>query len=84
MFQQWTRAFTEGDAAVAKLKSLELDDAVRSRLIGAIELRSNSEGGLEAILAGALSGGGIFNFNNTTNSNGNGISITSSENIQST
>ena len=49
-----TRAFTEGDIAKAKLKSLEMGDAVRSRLFTAIELRSESLGGLDAIIAGSL------------------------------
>ena len=50
-----TKAFTEGDAAVARLKSLELGDAVRGRLLSAIEIRSGSLGGLDGIIAGALS-----------------------------
>lgn len=49
-----TKAFTEGDAAVARLKSIELGDAVRSRLVSAIEVRSGSQGGLDGIIAGAL------------------------------
>eukprot|EP00586_Coscinodiscus_wailesii_P010028 CAMPEP_0172514024 /NCGR_PEP_ID=MMETSP1066-20121228/257245_1 /TAXON_ID=671091 /ORGANISM="Coscinodiscus wailesii, Strain CCMP2513" /LENGTH=1453 /DNA_ID=CAMNT_0013294535 /DNA_START=42 /DNA_END=4403 /DNA_ORIENTATION=- len=49
-----TKSFTEGDAAVARIKSLELGDALRSRLIAAIELRSGSHGGLDAIIADAL------------------------------
>ena len=50
-----TRAFTEGDVAMAKLKSMEMGDAIRSRLFAAIELRSESSGGLDAIIAGSLS-----------------------------
>lgn len=49
-----TRAFTEGDVAMAKLKSLEMGDAIRGRLFAAIELRSESSGGLDAIIAGSL------------------------------
>lgn len=48
------RAFTEGDIAKAKLKSMEMGDAVRRRLFDAIELRSESSGGLDAIIAGSL------------------------------
>jgi hypothetical protein len=48
------KAFTEGDAAVARLKSIELGDAVRHRLIAAIEVRSEFHGGLDGIIAGAL------------------------------
>lgn len=50
-----TKAFTEGDVAIAKLKSLELGDSVRSRLFQAIEARSDSYGGLDGIIAGAVS-----------------------------
>jgi len=49
-----TKAFTEGDVAVARLKTLELGDAVRSRLVGAIEMRSESEGGLDGMIANAM------------------------------
>jgi hypothetical protein len=49
-----TKSFTEGDAAVARLKSIEMGDAVRSRLVDAIEVRSGSHGGLDGIIAGAL------------------------------
>ena len=35
-----TRAFTEGDVAMAKLKSMEMGDAICSRLFATIELRS--------------------------------------------
>ena len=49
-----TKAFTEGDAAVARLKSIELGDSVRNRLVQAIEVRSESLGGLDGIIAGAL------------------------------
>lgn len=52
---QLIKAFTEGDAAVARLKSIEMGDAVRSRLIAAIEIRSGSHGGLDGIIAGSLS-----------------------------
>ena len=48
------KSFTEGDAATARLKSLELGDAVRSRLVTAIEVRSESHGGLDGIIAAAL------------------------------
>ena len=50
-----TKAFTEGDIAVAKLKSIELGESVRSRLFAAIEIRSETQGGLDSIIAGALS-----------------------------
>jgi hypothetical protein len=50
-----TKAFTEGDIAVAKLKSIELGDSVRSRLFAAIEVRSETQGGLDSIIAGAMS-----------------------------
>lgn len=50
-----TKAFTEGDVAVAKLKSIELGDSVRSRLFAAIEIRSETQGGLDSIIAGAIS-----------------------------
>lgn len=50
----FTRAFTEGDVAMAKLKSMEMGDAIRKRLFNAIELRSESSGGLDAIIAGSL------------------------------
>ncbi len=46
---------TEGDIALAKLKSIELGDSVRSRLFSAIELRSETQGGLDSIIAGAVS-----------------------------
>jgi hypothetical protein len=49
-----TRAFTEGDIAKTKLKSMEMGDAIRQRLFKAIELRSESSGGLDAIIAGSL------------------------------
>jgi hypothetical protein len=49
-----TKEITEGDAALARLKSVELGDAVRKRLFAAIEMRSGSEGGLDGIIAGAL------------------------------
>ncbi|VEU37476.1 unnamed protein product [Pseudo-nitzschia multistriata] len=51
---KFTKAFTEGDAAVARLKSIELGDSVRDRLVSAIEVRSESLGGLDGIIAGAL------------------------------
>ncbi|KAL3801633.1 hypothetical protein HJC23_013138 [Cyclotella cryptica] len=50
----FTRAFTEGDVAMAKLKSMEMGDAIRTRLFNAIELRSESSGGLDAVIAGSL------------------------------
>ncbi len=55
-----TKAFTEGDVALTKLKSLELGNSVRSRLFEAIEARSESYGGLDGIIAGAVTqiGGG--------------------------
>jgi len=49
-----TKEFTEGDAALARLKSIELGDAVRKKLFAAIELRSGSKGGLDGIIADAL------------------------------
>ncbi|KAL7542529.1 hypothetical protein ACHAXR_011895 [Thalassiosira sp. AJA248-18] len=49
-----TRAFTEGDVAMAQLKSMEMGDAIRQRLFSAIEVRSESSGGLDAIIAGSL------------------------------
>lgn len=49
-----TKSFTEGDAALARLKSIELGEAVKSRLVEAIEVRSESMGGLDGIIAGAL------------------------------
>jgi hypothetical protein len=51
---KFTKAFTEGDAAVARLKSIELGEKVRDRLVEAIEVRSESLGGLDGIIAGAL------------------------------
>lgn len=51
---KFTKAFTEGDAAVARLKSIELGERVRDRLVQAIEVRSESLGGLDGIIAGAL------------------------------
>lgn len=50
-----TKAFTEGDAAIARIKSIQLGDALKDRLVRAIEVRSDSMGGLDAIIAGALS-----------------------------
>eukprot|EP00533_Pseudo-nitzschia_delicatissima_P009231 CAMPEP_0116108958 /NCGR_PEP_ID=MMETSP0327-20121206/17070_1 /TAXON_ID=44447 /ORGANISM="Pseudo-nitzschia delicatissima, Strain B596" /LENGTH=1487 /DNA_ID=CAMNT_0003601919 /DNA_START=108 /DNA_END=4571 /DNA_ORIENTATION=- len=63
---KFTKAFTEGDAAVARLKSIELGDSVRDRLVAAIEVRSESLGGLDGIIAGALTAvnqnvGGVAN-----------------------
>lgn len=52
-----TKSFTEGDAALSRLKSIELGEAVKTRLIEAIEIRSDSLGGLDGIIAGALSTG---------------------------
>jgi hypothetical protein len=49
-----TKSFTEGDAALARLKSVELGEAVKFRLVEAIEVRSESIGGLDGIIAGAL------------------------------
>jgi len=54
MTTKFTKAFTEGDAAVARIKSIELGDAVRQRLVTAIEVRSDSLGGLDGIIARAL------------------------------
>ena len=48
-----TTAFTE-DVALAKLKSLELGDSSWNRLFEAIEARSESYGGLDGIIAGAV------------------------------
>lgn len=53
----FTKAFSEGDVALARLKSIELGESIRSRLIKAIEIRSDSEGGLDAIIAGAINKG---------------------------
>jgi hypothetical protein len=50
-----TKSFTEGDAALARLKSIELGDALKDNLVHAIEVRSESIGGLDGIIAGALS-----------------------------
>lgn len=50
-----TKSFTEGDAALARLKSIELGEAVKNRLVEAIQVRSESLGGLDGIIAGALS-----------------------------
>lgn len=55
IFNNLTKSFTEGDAALARLKSIELGDAVKNKLIHAIEIRSESLGGLDGIIAGALS-----------------------------
>ena len=49
------KSFSEGDAALARLKSIELGDAVKNRLVKAIEVRSESLGGLDGIIVGALS-----------------------------
>jgi predicted XRE-type DNA-binding protein len=49
-----TKAFTEGDAAIARIKSIQLGDSLKDRLVKAIEVRSDSLGGLDAIIAGAL------------------------------
>lgn len=49
------KAFTEGDIALAQLKSLELGESIRSRLVSAIEVRADSQGGLDGIIAGAIS-----------------------------
>ena len=48
------KAFTEGDAAVSRLKSIELAEAIRRRLFNAIEIRSESQGGLDGLIAGAF------------------------------
>jgi hypothetical protein len=50
-----TKAFTEGDVALAKLKGLELGESIKDRLVDAIEVRSESVGGLDGIIAGAVS-----------------------------
>lgn len=50
-----TKAFTEGDVALARLKSIQLGESIRSRLFDAIELRSETQGGLDSIIAGAIS-----------------------------
>lgn len=49
-----TKAFTEGDVALARLKSIELGESVRNRLFHAIEVRSETQGGLDSIIAGAI------------------------------
>lgn len=50
-----TKAITEKDAAIARLKSIQLGESVKNRLVEAIEVRSESLGGLDGIIAGALS-----------------------------
>jgi hypothetical protein len=50
-----TKSFSEGDAALARLKSIQLGEALKNRLVKAIEVRSESLGGLDGIIAGALS-----------------------------
>jgi len=50
----FTKSFMEGDAAIARLKSIELGDEIRSRLVNVIETRSESQGGLDGIIAGVL------------------------------
>lgn len=52
-----TKAFTEKDAALARLKSIQLGHAIKNRLVRAIEVRSESLGGLDGIIAGALAKG---------------------------
>jgi hypothetical protein len=52
---KFTKAFTEGDAALTRLKTIELGDALKNRLVEAIQIRSDSLGGLDGIIAGALS-----------------------------
>mmetsp|Transcript_12899 Transcript_12899/g.19346 ORF Transcript_12899/g.19346 Transcript_12899/m.19346 type:complete len:1397 (-) Transcript_12899:25-4215(-) len=71
-----TKAFTEGDVALAQLKSIELGESVRTRLFNAIEIRSGTEGGLDSIIAGALSqiggdsvGQMLADFQNTATAN---------------
>lgn len=71
-----TKAFTEGDVALAQLKSIELGESVRTRLFEAIEIRSGTEGGLDSIIAGALSqiggdsvGKMLSDFQNTATAN---------------
>ncbi|KAG7340392.1 hypothetical protein IV203_023935 [Nitzschia inconspicua] len=64
---KFTKAFTEGDAAVARLKTIELGDTIRDRLVTAIEVRSESLGGLDGIIAGALTT--MKNVGNNTNNN---------------
>lgn len=54
-------ALTEGlsgEAAVARLKTLEVGEAVRDRLICAIEVKTGSAGGLDGMIAKALAGAG--------------------------
>ncbi|KAG7373046.1 hypothetical protein IV203_033770 [Nitzschia inconspicua] len=65
---KFTKAFTEGDAAVARLKTIELGDTIRDRLVTAIEVRSESLGGLDGIIAGALTT--MKNVGNNNNNNG--------------
>lgn len=48
------KAFAEGENTVARLKTIELADSVRDRLVSAIELRSESQGGLDGIIASTL------------------------------
>jgi hypothetical protein len=49
------KSISEGDAALARLKSIELGDAIKNRLVKAIEVRSESLGGLDGIIVSALS-----------------------------
>ena len=60
------KALTEGDVALTRLKSIELGESVRNRLVAAIELRSESQGGLDGIIAGALSSKGGIVMQNAT------------------
>eukprot|EP00592_Proboscia_alata_P003598 CAMPEP_0194376146 /NCGR_PEP_ID=MMETSP0174-20130528/24627_1 /TAXON_ID=216777 /ORGANISM="Proboscia alata, Strain PI-D3" /LENGTH=1438 /DNA_ID=CAMNT_0039156715 /DNA_START=200 /DNA_END=4513 /DNA_ORIENTATION=- len=50
-----TKSFTEGDFLLARLKSLELGEVVRNKLFAAVEARMGSQGGLDGIIAQALS-----------------------------
>lgn len=50
-----TKSFTEGNLALARLKSIQLGESIRSRLFDAIEVRSETQGGLDSIIAGAIS-----------------------------
>ena len=49
------KSFTEGDAAVAKVKSLEVGESIKNRLVVAIQAQSEARGGLDGIIAKAFS-----------------------------
>ena len=49
-----TKSFSEGNVALARLKSIQLGESIRGRLFDAIEIRSKTQGGLDSIIAGAI------------------------------